>query len=67
MRVFDLECPCCGDTGAVADRDGCFEDGQSLICGCPGQVSVDSEEPAWINNGDDPCQKCKSADDGRTP
>ncbi len=54
-----LECPCCGDDGAVADSRGRFFDGQSLICGCPGWVSVDSESDPWINNGDAPCPRCE--------
>ena len=45
-----LECPRCGCDGAFADADGCFTDGQSLVCGCPGMVSVDSESDPWINN-----------------
>lgn len=59
-----LECPCCGDDGAVSDGEGCFYDGQALICGCPGWVSVDADgsEDPWINNGDEPCQRC--ANDG---
>ena len=54
-----LECPCCGDDGAVSDRDGLFADGQSLICGCPGWVSVDSETEPWIHTGDEPCPRCE--------
>ena len=49
-----LECPCCGDDGAVSVT-GEFTDGQSLVCGCNGWVSVDEDDGAWINNGDDPC------------
>ena len=49
-----LECPTCGDVGAVAEADGCFCDGQPLICGCPGWVSVDSESEPFINAGDEP-------------
>ena len=47
-----LECPCCGDDGAASDAEGCFYDGQSLICHCVGWVSVDEDGEAWINNGD---------------
>ncbi len=54
-----LECPCCGDDGAVSDDNGEFYDGQVLICGCPGWVSVNGDEDPWINNGDAPCQKCE--------
>ena len=50
-----LECPCCGEEGAESDADGCFTDGQALICGCPGWVSVSEDEEPWINNGDTPC------------
>jgi hypothetical protein len=53
-----LECPCCGDDGAMSGADGLFYDGQHLVCGCPGWVSVDEDEGAWINNGDEPCAKC---------
>jgi hypothetical protein len=52
-----LECPCCGDDGAVADADGLFHDGQALICGCNGLVSVDEDDGPWINNLDEPCPK----------
>ena len=53
-----LECPCCGDDGAVSDAEGCFYDGQSLVCGCPGHVSCDSESEPYISNGDEPCLMC---------
>lgn len=53
-----LECPCCGDDGAASDGEGSFRDGQTLICGCPGLVSVDEDGEAWINNGDAVCEKC---------
>lgn len=55
-----IECPCCGDDGAVSDSAGLFFDGQPLICGCRGWVSVDEDGAAWINNGDEPCQ-CESS------
>jgi hypothetical protein len=60
-----LECPCCGDDGAKSDSEGNFCDGQSLICGCPGLVSVDGdgEEEPWINNGDEACAKCEVGHD----
>ncbi len=56
-----LECPCCGGDGAVSDGDGLFSDGQTLVCGCPGWVSVDADgdEEPWINNGDARCAKCQ--------
>jgi len=54
-----LECSCCGDDGAVADKDGNFYDGQPLICGCPGMVSVDEDGDVWINNFDAHCEKCE--------
>jgi len=61
-----LECPCCGDDGAVSDSEGYFTDGQALICGCPGWVSVDSDLDGFsevcINNGDAPCLKCEQAE-----
>jgi len=50
-----LECPCCGDDGAESDDEGLFSDGQALICGCVGHVSVDSETDPWINNLDGEC------------
>lgn len=53
-----LECPCCGDVGATADADGLFYDGQSLECGCPGQVSCDSETAPYTLTHDEPCPKC---------
>lgn len=54
MSETTLECPCCGDDGAVS-KDGLFHDGQSLVCGCVGWVSVDENGDVWINNGDDQC------------
>ena len=59
-----LECPCCGDDGAESPY-GLFYDGQELICGCPGWVSVDEDGDVWINNGDDVCPRCESV--SRTP
>jgi hypothetical protein len=57
-----LECDCCGDAGAYPDADGLYGDGQELVCGCPGWVSIDDvDEPpvAWINDdSDEPCRKC---------
>ena len=53
MKQF-LECPCCGDDGAEADADECFTDGQGLLCGCNGWVSV-TEDEVYICIGDDPC------------
>jgi len=52
----DLECPCCGDVGAVPDAAGYYTDGQCLVCGCPGWVSIDLDNTAWINSGDEPCK-----------
>ncbi len=49
-----LECPCCGCDGAKSDADGYFTDGQPLLCGCSGWVSV-SEDDVFINNGDEAC------------
>jgi hypothetical protein len=60
-----LECPCCGDNGAASDGEGCFWDGQLLICGCPGWVSVDEDGEAWINSGDAPCVKCEARDNAQ--
>jgi hypothetical protein len=60
-----LECDCCGDVGAYPDANGCYSDGQELICGCPGWVSIDdagadpAEHAAWINNDWEPCPKCE--------
>lgn len=61
-----LECPCCGDDGAESDGEGCFYDGQALICGCPGLVSVDADDSddPWINSGDEPCAKCANEQKG---
>ena len=63
MRPLDyLECPCCGDDGAVSDSAGLFRDGQALICGCPGWVSVGEDDYPWINSGDEPCPKCEASE-----
>jgi hypothetical protein len=42
----------------MSNHAGEFFDGQSLICGCPGLVSVDEDGDVWINNGDAECPKC---------
>lgn len=43
--VLTLDCPCCGaDVAARADDDGYFYDGQLLLCGCKGHVSMDAED-----------------------
>jgi len=69
MSKMWLECPCCGDDGAESDGEGCFYDGQSLICGCSGHVCVsgDGDEEPWINNGDEDCPataKCREGEKG---
>jgi len=51
-----LECPCCGAEGAVSDADGLFHDGQLLICGCSGLVSVEEDGDVWINVYDCDCE-----------
>lgn len=61
-----LECPCCGEEGAES-KDGQFHDGQALVCGCPGLVSVDDDGDVWINNGDELCLKCFPEADKVTP
>ncbi len=57
--VTELECPCCGDTGAVAEDDhGMFFDGQGLVCGCAGLVSCDAETDPYVAVDDDcPCDQ----------
>lgn len=35
-----LDCPCCGGAGAES-ADGLFREGDPLICGCDGFVSID--------------------------
>lgn len=60
MKESTLECPCCGDDGAES-IEGEFTDGQALICGCPGWVSIEPDGEAWINNGDAVCQQCEVA------
>jgi len=51
----ELECTCCGDVGAVPDEDGCYHDGQPLVCGCDGHVSMDAESPPYVSAHDCPC------------
>ena len=55
MSLDTLECPCCGDVGA---EEEVFTDGQELCCGCPGQVSCDSETEPTIVIYDEECPKC---------
>lgn len=49
VQCYELECPCCGDTGAISDERGLFHDGQKTACGCIGSVSCDSETEPWLN------------------
>jgi hypothetical protein len=65
-KLTYIECPCCGDDGAASDGEGWFLDGQPLICGCPGWVSVDSDgdDEPYINNGDAECLKCGAIKSG---
>lgn len=55
MSDDTLECPCCGDVGAR----GIVNDGDALLCGCPGQVSLDAETEPYINSGEDECVPCR--------
>jgi len=50
-----IECPCCGAIGAISDKDGLFSDGQPLVCGCKGMVSLDAETEPDINIDDCDC------------
>ena len=54
-----LPCYCCGSSeGAVSDERGYFYDGQPLICGCDGHVSLDSEsDPDVVTDDDCPCDR----------
>jgi hypothetical protein len=56
LFVSYIECPCCGDVGAEADKDGYFFDGQDLVCGCAGGVSCDSETEPYISIDECDCQ-----------
>lgn len=49
-----LECPCCGDEAAVGE----VSDGDALICGCPGYVSVDAEDAYVVIDDTVPCVPC---------
>ena len=54
QRVF-IECPCCGDVAA----EGFVNDGDPLICGCNGIVSMDAESEPDVTCWDgEPCPKC---------
>jgi predicted RNA-binding Zn-ribbon protein involved in translation (DUF1610 family) len=48
LGSVSLECPNCGDTGAICGPDMTFYDGQPLECGCKGHVSVDAELDPYI-------------------
>jgi hypothetical protein len=56
--TITVECPCCGDDGAVGDVHGRFWDEQPLTCGCPGHVCVEEDGDVWVNNGDEFCLRC---------
>lgn len=51
----ELECHCCGDVGAVSDAHGLYADGQGLVCGCDGHVSLDAGTPAHVVAYECPC------------
>ncbi len=55
-----LECPCCGDLGAVSDAKGLFWDGQPTWCGCDGGISCDAETDPWLN-----CTYCDCEGEGK--
>jgi hypothetical protein len=55
-----MECPECGDVAA----EGMVGDGDPLLCGCAGSVSVDGEsDPSIIMNYDDEPTPPKGDDD----
>ena len=56
-----LECPCCGDCGAFPDADGLYEDGQALLCECPGHVSADEGWADIFLDDSQDCEACKKA------
>ncbi len=47
---------------AATSEQGEYYDGQPLICGCSGNVSVDGEE-TWINTGNEECPETASCYD----
>lgn len=59
VYITYLECPCCGEEGAMSSPDGRFEDEQPLICGCPGHVSINDDGETWIDNGEGFCAHCQ--------
>jgi hypothetical protein len=61
VSATELDCPCCGDVGAEADKAGLFYDGQELICGCKGSVCCDSETEAYVLVDDCDCQERRAA------
>lgn len=46
-----IECPCCGKTAA----EGMVSDGDALLCGCDGAISVDGEYAPYANAYDCEC------------
>lgn len=63
MRRDELECPCCGDTGAEGDTENLFYQDQPITCGCVGHVTLDDNDHGditayiWIDE-DVPCPRC---------
>ena len=48
---WTLECCCCGDDAAIGE----VYDGQPLLCGCKGHVSVDTESEPYVLISEEGC------------
>jgi hypothetical protein len=53
-----IECPCCGWVAA----EGVCQDGQHLLCGCNGFVSLCSETEPYIVIMDEDCPPTAKCD-----
>lgn len=55
MNDWTMECPCCGYDAAHGMKGELVSDGQELLCGCKGWISVDSESEPSVNAYDCDC------------
>ena len=51
QKLTGLECECCGWTAA----EGLCEDGDDLLCGCAGHISLDSETGPCVSLDGEDC------------
>lgn len=66
-RFSCIECPCCGWAAAISDNENSIYDGQPLLCGCAGWMSVDTETLDVVIDETTECPpnaRCKDGEGG---